>query len=571
MADPVETLLELAKARFPDLTDPEAELVRAAASGDVAEPKGEGDDKPIVRAEVVAWLAADPAATKHVHRKGIRLSGVNIEGPLDLEFANITHPLNFTNCEVAQEFNLSHARARAVYMLGTQTGPIMAFGLRVEGDLYLRAGFHAKGEVNVVGANIGGSFDCSGGRFEDPKDKALTADRMYVGESLFLNEGFHAKGEVRLLGANIRGNLEFGGGKFTNPKRIALYADGVSVRGSVFLRNKFDAVGVVRFPGSQIDGDLSCSGGSFKNPRSNALIADRALVRGNVLLQHNFVGEGEVRFLGTEVGGSLLCAGGTFTNPGADALDIEGAKVTGTLGLQGLSQRPAGRVVLRSAAVGVLADDSDSWPEQDKLVLEGFTYNHLAGTAPHSAKERLKWIGLQPQDNFSLQPYEHLAKVLRGMGLEEDARLVAIEKQRELRKRQDSRLARFASWFLDVTVGYGYRPWRPIACLLAVLVFGLVVFAEASMQDALCPTRAANFGGGNCQNFPAEYPEFNALIFAFDVTVPFFDLHQERYWEINPTHPNAWMFRGWQWGNIALGWLFSILAAVGFSGILRKD
>ena len=157
------------------------------------------------------------------------------------------------------------------------------------------------------------------------------------------------------------------------------------------------------------------------------------------------------------------------------------------------------------------------------------------------------------------------------MGLEEDARVVAIEKQRVLRKRQDSRLARFASWFLDVTVGYGYRPWRPIACLLAVLGFGLVVFAEASMQDALCPTRAPDFGGGNCQNIPAEYPAFNALFYAFDVTVPFFDLHQDRYWEINSTHRNAWMYRGWQWVNIALGWLFSILAAVGFSGILRKD
>ncbi len=53
--------------------------------------------------------------------------------------------------------------------------------------------------------------------------------------------------------------------------------------------------------------------------------------------------------------------------------------------------------------------------------------------------------------------------------------------------------------------------------------------------------------------------------------MPFFDLQQESYWAINPTHPNAWFYQLWGPINIALGWLFSILAAVGFSGILRKD
>ena len=56
-----------------------------------------------------------------------------------------------------------------------------------------------------------------------------------------------------------------------------------------------------------------------------------------------------------------------------------------------------------------------------------------------------------------------------------------------------------------------------------------------------------------------------------DNVLPFLDLHQDRYWEPNSTHGAGAILRVAQWAYIGLGWLFSILAAVGFSGILRKD
>ncbi len=60
-------------------------------------------------------------------------------------------------------------------------------------------------------------------------------------------------------------------------------------------------------------------------------------------------------------------------------------------------------------------------------------------------------------------------------------------------------------------------------------------------------------------------------MYVIDSLLPFLDLHQEIYWESNPATEAGVRLRLLQWLYIALGWLFSILAAVGFSGVLRKD
>ena len=53
------------------------------------------------------------------------------------------------------------------------------------------------------------------------------------------------------------------------------------------------------------------------------------------------------------------------------------------------------------------------------------------------------------------------------------------------------------------------------------------------MQAALCASQAPLHGGTVCDVPPPKYPAFSALFFALDVTLPFFDLHQERFWAKN--------------------------------------
>jgi hypothetical protein len=117
-----------------------------------------------------------------------------------------------------------------------------------------------------------------------------------------------------------------------------------------------------------------------------------------------------------------------------------------------------------------LVDTTDSWPSR-KFDIIGFEYSVLAGGAPTSATERIKW--LSNQDGSSPQPYEHLVRVLRRMGHENDARKVAIAKQVMLRRSgQLSALRRISSLLLGAVIAYGYEPGRAFGIALALVALG---------------------------------------------------------------------------------------------------
>ena len=65
-------------------------------------------------------------------------------------------------------------------LTGSWTGAIGADGLKVKGSLFLRNGFHAEGEVRLLGATIGGNLDARGGTFKNPNGNALNADGIKV-------------------------------------------------------------------------------------------------------------------------------------------------------------------------------------------------------------------------------------------------------------------------------------------------------------------------------------------------------------------------------------------------------
>ena len=88
-----------------------------------------------------------------------------------------------------------------------------ADGAVVGADVLLSAGFHATGEVNLIGANITGQLACTGGRFDGAGGCALNAQAAVIGAAVFFSDRFHATGEVNLVGANIT-NWPATGGRF---------------------------------------------------------------------------------------------------------------------------------------------------------------------------------------------------------------------------------------------------------------------------------------------------------------------------------------------------------------------
>ena|SRR5882724_1477811 len=134
---------------------------------------------------------------------------------------------------------------------------------------------------------------------------ALQASTIHVSGIALLRQGFHAEGEVLLVGATINGDLDCHGGAFHNSGRIALNADRITVRGPVFLFQDFQAEGEVLLVGATINGDLNCGGGIFRNPDGVALDASRAQIAGTVTLSWGFRAEGAVRLVGVNISANL--------------------------------------------------------------------------------------------------------------------------------------------------------------------------------------------------------------------------------------------------------------------------
>jgi len=477
----------------------------------------------------------------------------------------------------------------------------------------------AKGVVRLVGAQIGAYLQCNHGSFDGNGGQALSVDNAVVTGSVFL-DSVSAKGEVRLLYARIGASLQCCRGSFDGNGGKALAADGVMVKGAVFLDDGFSSMGEVRLVRAQIGAYLKCNGGSFDGNGEEALAAEGVVVKGAVSLGKGFTSKGGVDLTGAQITGDLFCMGGSF-EPGASqtGLDLRGARVDGSFRVS--ASAPV-QIDLRSATVVDLYDDEDTWGKG--LYLDGFRYEAFVGSAPTSAVARLRWLDHQVPSHAGLeagtrefrpQPWRQLQKVLLEMGHAEEARQVAIAFERRLRtadligegpkhwswlRRTANRfVARAAHRVFGALTGYGHRPARLLAFLLALWLLGgvwywfaasrLAVFAPTDpivfQSEAYVVCRPDNPNPGNWYHCPALREEYSGLspwAFSLDALLPIVDLHQERTW--GPLIPTAkagffadLLFFDWKhvtrlliWFQTLFGWVASLLLVAIVSGLARR-
>jgi hypothetical protein len=458
--------------------------------GDGERPTKADPDRTI-RAELLRALILGSDKGCEVDTIGVMLWGAWITSPLDLSFARAKGQTLLVNCHFTDPVTALQTRFDLLNLEGSKLTSLMAQGAKVNGDVFLRNGFHATGEVSLSGASIGGQLVCSESRFDNAGDDALNAEGVQVTGAVFLNDGFHATGRVSLSGASIGGQLTCTKGRFDHPTGDALNAQGVQVTGDVFLNRGFHATGEVSLSGASIGGWLDCTESRFENAGGDALNAQGVQVTGAVFLNKGFHATGEVSLSGASIGGQLTCTKGRFDHPTGDALNAQGVQVTGAVFLNdgfhatgevslsgasvggslvctgGLFGHPkgialtaqrmrvtegflwrdvtidSGCVDMTSAHVGDLVDDLASWPSGDgQLVLDGFTYDRISA-AFTDARRRLDWLGRGTvwEGEFLPQPYSQLAKVLREMGHDSAARAVLIE-QRTLLGKEARKLRR---------------------------------------------------------------------------------------------------------------------------------
>jgi hypothetical protein len=535
-----------------------------------------------VRAQLIAQLLTGVGPNPGPPRM-LRLRGARITGALNLESAVLRCPLILERCWLEEELTLESAEASVIWLDGSfLCGKLAADELHTGRTVSL-GGVVCSEEVSFRFADIGGLLNCAGSQFDmgiwlrgahisgqlifskarlnNAKGTyALIANRLTVDQDMFCGRGFTAEGEVRLTNAHIGGQLDFSDAHLSNPKgNHALTAHGLTV-GQDMMCNGLTTAGEIRLVGGHIGRQFSLRRANLNVPNADtnqeshlAFNAARLTVDRDMVCGEGFRIGDELSLRGARIGGQLSFADALLDGPCVVLKELQAAEVL-------LRPKTWPRTIdFAYAKIRVLAD---GWQPKTPITVhtDGFTYDTLDEKKGKetSAQDRLEWLGRDPNE-YTPQPYEQLAAVYRTVGEDEAARQVLIGKQRVRRaKLRNSRagpiraLRRAWDWFLDSTIGYGYRPLRILSWAAGLLLVGSVLF------NWLYDTKHIVAKTG-------QQLEFHAVPYALDLLLPVVGLKQRDGFV--PQGQAVW----WVIGFTLTGWLLGAILVAGLTGVFKRD
>ncbi len=216
---------------------------------------------------------------------------------------------------------------------------------------------------------------------------------------------------------------------------------------------------------------------------------------------------------------------------------------------------------------------SASWPPNNYL-LAGLTYGIATaaegdldpGDSELAAHDRIQW--LRKTRAYSADAYQQLARSYALGGDQRSADLVAVESQRDLRKRGNlQRRSRIWNRFVDISVGYGYRLHRPFLALLILGLAGTLFYYLAEGARLIYSTS----GGLTAPACKPGYPCFNAFMYSFQLLIPGLDLREATYWLPNgDAYPWGLVMMLYTWFMIGFGWIAATAVVAGVSRIFRQ-
>ena len=205
-------------------------MVASAAAGELVDC-GSG---PFNLIEMQAWgeeRTVSAAVLRHLligkdwptDARGVRLRGIRMSGPLDLQAATLLCPLHLESCILdAQLVCLDQAAATVLTITGCHLAALTGETLTAKTlDL---SGSTLTGPLRLPGASMTGALSCRGARLTgcDDDGNALVVDGIRVGgEGGLLDSGFTTAGAVCLSRAVISGALSCGDARLTGRDRRA--------------------------------------------------------------------------------------------------------------------------------------------------------------------------------------------------------------------------------------------------------------------------------------------------------------------------------------------------------------
>jgi hypothetical protein len=486
-------------------------------------------------------------------------------------------PLVFENCTFDEPVRIWDSEVKVLEFRSCTLPAFEGRTLRVAGDLALTE-THV-GLIDLFGAQVGGQLWLTGSHVGSSKPDAWAVNAP----SIHVAGGFYAwrlaaAGGVNLWGAEVGASLELHGSTLSNVDRVALRAPalaaqldvniascqieggidlfGARVGGQLWLNDSHveggdDSYGIsapqievaggcyarglivrggLNLWGADIRAGLELDGATLFAKDRPALRAPRLTVAGDVTLGDRATVVGEVDLSSATVEGCLLLR---YRVDDDHEVSIPDCHVR-TLHLEIVPAEHVS-VNLHGAVVTSLVDTQKSWPRI--LKLDRTKYETLRPLLP--ARERLTWLG-RNQDSDSPQPYEQLAQQYRGVGHDHDARTVLLAKYRNRTRRLPFPL-KLWGYLQDITVGYGYLPFRALAWLAGLMT-------AVSVSSAVWQPRPTT----------GSAPAFNPIAYALDVVLPILDLGQEKAY-------SAVSFgRIVVWFAILAGWLLAsaVIASV---------
>lgn len=442
-----------------------------------------------VRAEIIAALLLGARETDAGTVPAVRLRGARITGPLVLRAGDVAYELVLSGCHLDEPVDFNSSTTRTLRLTDCRLPGFSGGGMRVSGHLSL-SGSLITGTVRLARAQFESGLWLAGTKIVADDEWAIYTASLIVDSGTFMRNA-DITGGVRLVGARLNGGLFLDGATLRNPGNTAFNGESMVVEDVMSCTNGFTALGYVRLRGAKINGNLSITG-VIRSPDTRYALHCSHLEAHEVYLKP------------------------------AEPID--------------------GVVSFAYAHVGTLHDDPETWPA--KLRLNGLTYDRLRG---HSVSRRMDWVARDPE-GFRPQPYEQLAAWYLRDGNDALARRTQLAKLRA-RRRSQSFGGRLFGRVLDVTVGYGYRPW------LAALWFGLLL-AVGTVVFSLTPPRALK---------PAESPGFDAFAYSFDLLLPLPAFGQRELFD-----PAGWT----QWLAYTLivsGWILATALIAGATRVLRPS
>ncbi|MGA4542204.1 oxidoreductase [Uniformispora flossi] len=505
-----------------DLSDAERQVWEAFRTGDVCDfagrgvtysadwalPRGDlGADwgpERTIRAEFLARLLLDGPDPVAGRTPGLHLTGARIVGDLRLRGARVDAYVDLRGCRFENRIDLGDATTNTLRIIGSVLNGVRARRARVDGDLCLTT-CRIRDGVLLTDAHVANDVVLNGSRIRPMRDgDAVSADGIQVTGDISAHGPFHALGTVRMRSARIGGRVTFYRARLDAP-------EGLDSRGH--SKPAFDGAGM--------------------NVEQSLHMSDR------------FTATGSIRLIDARFGDAYILDHAAVLGRETDTLALW--RATGrTLSIV-VEPTPRGRVLLSGAQWGALTDVPGTWPEDPgRMAIGGMTYAVLRSTRPMDLAQRLRWLAAATPD-YEPQPYEQLALAYRASGQDEEARSVLLAKQR--RNRETLRLpGRLWGWVQDVTIGYGYRPARALAWLVALIAIGTTVFG----LDRPSPLKAD------------EAPHWNPFFYTIDLLLPVLSLGQESAW-----NPGGWT----QWVAyvlVMLGWILAGAAAAGATRVLNR-